>query len=715
MCLMKHIFFLPLHALFILSWKYRSVNNNINNIKPHTGATARDAISLNISLEYALQSTFRREAAINSIKYIGNNELAGVVPSTELLINAANISELICNRLSGDNAGVLNAVSYLSGCYKRILQRESSASEKVRDELKNCKSQIISFLASCLETPEMFDSLSKNSVSDLALCVAEDVGQHVLILLKDLMEEMDEDVLSTVAQQITDICIAKLDQTTTEAALNGHMTRPHRSILNDHELPLTVLLAFVRAHKRAAKAIASQSCFLLVEPPMPPLPTLPSYMQGLLQDPQYIHANGRQGAALEHKTLLGRLLRLSTDPRDPKVVAYLKDSYKMPQNILEGNINNLRKRGDRAQSVVTEMLLTMLKSGKEGKEAAMSLLFQTVELNTEAEKDRPSPLLGATAGFMINLGAVLLQLVRPVMTSDKVKKVDMAYVTSPEGLRLFPSDCTKLMVSSSSSSGSSSSGSSSSSSGSSSSSSDSSSSVPSSSSTQTPLPPKAPFSFISQSFFLCWRALHLGLVTQANKYISILRNLSHYHDGLASGEPHAVHYLCLKLSTDAHLLSPELLRDVIQFCAAAASSLLDALCEDDPSREKQQWLVNEDELSSKQRFIFVNLPEHILDDIMSLLLFVAKTSSTILRSSALDSVLSLIVFLLRRPSAIQSPHLRAKFGQVCTIVVHHYKPLYIIIHYSIPARCSSMCSCLWISDRTKSDGVTPPLSTARIR
>ena len=31
----------------------------------------------------------------------------------------------------------------------------------------------------------------------------------------------------------------------------------------------------------------------------------------------------------------------------------------------------------------------------------------------------------------------------------------------------------------------------------------------------------AEFTFISQSFFLCWRALHLGVVAQCNKYIQV--------------------------------------------------------------------------------------------------------------------------------------------------------------------------------------------------
>jgi ubiquitin conjugation factor E4 B len=558
-----------------------------------------------------------------------------------LLLNPGNVSEIICNRLMDNGSDILTAVSYLSGCYKRILQRESSASVRVLEDLIKCKEQIISFLGSCVGEPDSFEKRSINSVMDLAFAIVEDPSPHMTILMKALFEELDkQSYLDQVVSQITGICFSKLDQEGQPVTF-GQPAASQRSILDNYELPISVLLAFSRAHKKVSKALAAQPMFLMTETLMPPLPlNIPPY---LLHNPTYVQNNCRKGAAFENKTLLSRILRISTDPRDPKIVSLLKDSFKIPKNKVEENINDLRKRGERCQSAAAEILLSMLKSGGEGKEAAIKFLFQAIDLNAEAEKDQPSPFYAASNGFMINLGAVLLQLVRPVVSDpEKVKKINMDFVFSAEGQKLFLPDTTKLMVSSSSDS---------------------------SSPTTTPQAPSSstpPLTFISQSFFMCWRALHLGLVTQANKYISILRGLSHWQDGLQTGEPHAVHYLVLKLSTDAHLLSPDLLRDVVQFCAAAASSLFDALSKDDPSRHRAEdsWLVSEDELSPSQKQLLQALPEHMIDDIMSLLLFVAKTTSSILKTSALDGVLSLIVFLLRRPSAIQSPHLRAKFGQV---------------------------------------------------
>lgn len=86
----------------------------------------RDARALNMSLEFALQLTLRPEAAVDSIQYIGQPG----APSA--LLNASNISELICTRLTEHTE---NAVNYLSGCYKRIVAKESSVSPGIVVEL----------------------------------------------------------------------------------------------------------------------------------------------------------------------------------------------------------------------------------------------------------------------------------------------------------------------------------------------------------------------------------------------------------------------------------------------------------------------------------------------------------------------------------------------------------------------------------------------------
>jgi hypothetical protein len=57
----------------------------------------------------------------------------------------------------------------------------------------SCRAQIVSFLASCLATPEMFDQKSENSINDLILFIQQDDIANVnYTLLKDLVEELDK-------------------------------------------------------------------------------------------------------------------------------------------------------------------------------------------------------------------------------------------------------------------------------------------------------------------------------------------------------------------------------------------------------------------------------------------------------------------------------------------------------------------------------------------
>lgn len=86
----------------------------------------RDARALNLSLEFALQFTLRREAAVDSVVYIGDDS------SSVTLLNASNISDLICRRLTEQE---MSAVQYLTGCFKRIVAKESSASQSVAEDL----------------------------------------------------------------------------------------------------------------------------------------------------------------------------------------------------------------------------------------------------------------------------------------------------------------------------------------------------------------------------------------------------------------------------------------------------------------------------------------------------------------------------------------------------------------------------------------------------
>jgi hypothetical protein len=89
-------------------------------------ATNMHARTLNLHLEQVLLMTMRREAVSGQIIYMENC-------GSELL-NATNMVELICSRLSGKK-DILNAISYLYSCFKRIQSKEIAATDKLLEDL----------------------------------------------------------------------------------------------------------------------------------------------------------------------------------------------------------------------------------------------------------------------------------------------------------------------------------------------------------------------------------------------------------------------------------------------------------------------------------------------------------------------------------------------------------------------------------------------------
>ena len=107
----------------------------------------------------------------------------------------------------------------------------------------------------------------------------------------------------------------------------------------------------------------------------------------------------------------------------------------------------------------------------------------------------------------------------------------------------------------------------------------------------------------------------------------------------------------LKMIADASLLDTDLMSDIVRFCASSAMIVLNALKEKEGKIKEEGWLVDASKMPCEQQEFLQILPEHLLDDIMTLLLFVAKTNSAKLKDATMDPVLGLIVYLLRRAMA----------------------------------------------------------------
>jgi hypothetical protein len=84
----------------------------------------------------------------------------------------------------------------------------------------------------------------------------------------------------------------------------------------------------------------------------------------LQMSPRIPETMGVAGAALEHRTLLGRILRQAPDFRDPQVAALLRESHRQTRPVVEGNLNNLKGRLATVQTAGSDLVLAMLKAGE---------------------------------------------------------------------------------------------------------------------------------------------------------------------------------------------------------------------------------------------------------------------------------------------------------------------------------------------------------------
>ncbi len=436
------------------------------------------------------------------------------------------------------------------------------------------------------------------------------------------------------------------------------------SILDPHEPVINIISMLCKCDKKFARCIVTiPDCFQLNSKYLsktisPQFANMPPHMI----HPAHIERFGTAGAAIEHHTLLGRILRIAPSIYDPQLRNLLGQMHKSTKAAYDGNISSLRNKVNVVNRSVSDVILSILKLGGESKVAALSWLEQAIFLNEEASKDRPSPLLAASPGFLLNLNRVYLDLCQPIISDlEKLKKVQIDYLLRDDSRVILPSDSTKIV---------------------------SSSAFENIVSTGSVLNGGSDIiSFITQSFFMCWKALNIGYAQQCTQYYHVLRSFSHFHQGLMTDEPRAIHYLIHKICLDIQLFNPSIVPEVIKFCASASYVLYSALSSFSKNaqeiktifnvnsnygtptiRSDDSWLVLPSSLTEYQKYLLLSCPEHLVDDIMTILYTIGHTEpsylSTITITNSLEPVLALIIFFLRRPWAISSPHLRAKFGQV---------------------------------------------------
>jgi len=135
--------------------------------------------------------------------------------------------------------------------------------------------------------------------------------------------------------------------------------------------------------------------------------------------------------------LLGPYLALTTNGKDPRFA----NAHQRSQAV-----SDTRMRIATLQTTVANTLFNMLKAGPQVQEIVLDWISNILRLNQERRKMQFDPVKVSSLGFFVNMGAVMVTLSMPFITSkkDRVRAVNAKFLFGHKGDRISYEMCTRL-------------------------------------------------------------------------------------------------------------------------------------------------------------------------------------------------------------------------------------------------------------------------------
>jgi len=330
------------------------------------------------------------------------------------------------------------------------------------------------------------------------------------------------------------------------------------------------------------------------------------------------------GPAVERGTVLG--LCLAPHVNLSTAIQQFPDPFRVSRQQHTEVLTTILAPVHALQQQQSALLLSLLKGGNASKAAALKWVSVALSVNAAATAERPDYLKVSSTGFRYNLAACLLSLTQPVC-GDLNKEAKISRETALacwDGA--YPSDWTPL--------------------------------VPLAEGAPPATPPTEEPNFITQSFFLAARAVHLSLVQFHYSFENLERQVSFLvgraqrngHD--PAQDPHLAQHLKAYHLQDGLLHDPVLLDP----CLALVGTMA-------------RWLTIAPPASMSR------LPEHLLEDLCLMTSCAARAPPSVLQAAsvnslsgappALDSLFECgLRFLSSGATLAHAPHLRAKLGDL---------------------------------------------------
>ena len=542
---------------------------------------------------------------------------------------------------------------------KGLLRYLAISHKKAGEELKTCKhlpkgkqvpeleeilqeiqSQTVSYAASSLMIPDLFEA-GRDGTIQLAkslLAASTDVSSSIThgvtgtqssfyySLCEELLEQdkaIFDSIIASVVNYLT-TALVKVDTVLDSGSDGGGLV-------------IVSAMAALCSHKKAAHVMTQLPDFLLPSSSSsaasirvtPQAPTLPPGASA--QQQQFFHlmqAMGRpnmtgylkrSGPALEKDTILGRVLRLGC-PRDSPSVTSAFPNVMASVDSIEKASAHQRRQLVVYQDTCNQLLRALVTAGADARNQVMTWVVDALTVNSGATAMRPDYSKVSKAPTLINLSAVLLKLCEPfILNGAKIALIDPGFVSVAEvhgGVYATNGDGAVSRLG------------------------------------ENPEPtqeynPKN--TFIPQCFFFAARSLHLGFVPLSSFHHNLLRQISHLHYDLRqrntdiASDPRFSNLISMQRANEVTLFLDEMVSSTLRFCNLMASFLLG---------------LNDDQLRT--------MPEHFVDDICDILMFIAKMKPKYLLGHEFRDIFRMVVKLLSPTYAalVRNYNLRAKLGDV---------------------------------------------------
>jgi len=571
-----------------------------------------------------------------------NDSSCVVIDIDDTAITVQTIAEILATRLAlSANAPELRTmpgqkalIPYLALCHRRaseecktMKQATKNKSPELIEILEEIKRQVVSYAASCLNVPELFEmgadapmqlaNCFTSGVTDMASSITFGVTGSGSSFYHCLCEELvasDKEAFDRVIGEIV-------------AYLSKNLTRTE-SVLDAGEgtegsaLVMVTALREVCSHKKAGEAVTQLDSFLLppdgsdkakemVENRPQAGADLMSRILGLNRS--YLR---RSGPALDKETILGLCLR----PGIPKINPAFS-SVRMSMDSVERTTSSQRQQLRVHQEACKQLVMAMIKAGPESRSKVMKWFQDALLVNVGATGLRPDPRKVGSVSTLVNALVVMLKLCEPFVNNEsKHKLIDPGYVSSAKdhgGVYATGEDGVARLG------------------------------EVTADSLPTNYAPKN--AFIPQCFFLCARFIHLGYAHQFAPYTSLMRHIhhmqweAHTNNQSLDGNDNYIRLITAQRTQEVTLFQEEVVTDCLRF-GNLMSRILSEM-EDDTIRL---------------------MPEHFVNDTCDIIMGIARLKPKSLRGLEFRYVFKLVVKLLSPQYAgvVRNYNLRATLGDV---------------------------------------------------